>query len=319
MAAFSRLPSGLWRAQVARNGARRSASFATKSAAQQWAVKIEAELMAHKRGTLPRKTVAEALQKYRDEVSPYKRGERWETVRLNALLREDWAALWLVDLNAPILARWRDRRLLGVTKGTVQRDVNLLRAVFTRAREEWKWLERSPFDGFTNPGDNKARTRRVGWREIRAICRKLGYPGESKSSEVALAFLLSLRTAMRAGELMSLTPAAVNLHTRIAHLKDTKNGDDRAVPLSRAAVRLFTGWKGWTVDNASRGVLFCKACRRVKIKNLHFHDARAEALTLMARRGIDILTLARISGHRDINMLQRYYRETTEAIALRLG
>jgi integrase len=82
---------------------------------------------------------------------------------------------------------------------------------------------------------------------------------------------------------------------------------------------LFTGWKGWTVDNASRGVLFCKACRRAKIKNLHFHDARAEALTLMARRGIDILTLARISGHRDINMLQRYYRETTEAIALRLG
>ena len=84
MAAFSKLPSGLWRAQVARNGTRRSASFATKSAAQQWAVKIEAELLAHKRGTIPRKTVAEALEKYRDEVSPSKRGERWALPRLRS-------------------------------------------------------------------------------------------------------------------------------------------------------------------------------------------------------------------------------------------
>lgn len=37
------------------------------------------------------------------------------------------------------------------------------------------------------------------------------------------------------------------------------------------------------------------------IEDLHFHDARAEALTLLARR-VDVLTLAKISGHKDIRM-----------------
>lgn len=225
----------------------------------------------------------------------------------------------LADLRAPALAAWRDRRLLGVTPGSVQRDVNLLRAVFRVARREWQWIEHDPFEGFDNPGDNKARTRRVGWREIRAVCRALGYPGASKSAEVARMWLIALRTAMRCGELCSLTPATVDRKARVAHLTLTKNGDPRAVPMTRAAVRLFKGWKGWTVDAPSVDTLFRKATRRCGIVDLHFHDSRAEALTRLARR-VDVLTLARISGHRDLNLLMRvYYRESAADIARRLG
>ncbi|MFP3656085.1 integrase, partial [Burkholderia sp. SIMBA_052] len=53
--------------------------------------------------------------------------------------------------------------------------------------------------------------------------------------------------------------------------------------------------------------------------SLHFHDSRAEALTRMSRK-VDVMTLARISGHADLRILQRtYYRESAADIAARLA
>lgn len=318
MASVYKLPSGLWRAQVARNGQRKSATFSTKSAANQWATQLEAEIMAAKRGEIPKKTARQALERYAAEVSPKKKGRRWEVLRLRAFAREEWAERWLTAVTSSDIAAWRDKRLQGVTPGSVQRDFNLLRSVFTLARKEWGWIGDNPMANVANPGDNKPRKRRIGWREIRAICRALGYPGPSKSAQVALAFLLALRTGMRVGELLSLTPATVDLNARVAHLTDTKNGDDRDVPMTRKAVRLITGWIGWTVDAASLDALFRKARDRCGIKDLHFHDSRAEALTRLSRK-VDVMTLGKISGHRDLNLLQRvYYRETAAQIAARL-
>ncbi|MDV7398319.1 hypothetical protein RZS08_43345, partial [Arthrospira platensis SPKY1] len=64
--------------------------------------------------------------------------------------------------------------------------------------------------------------------------------------------------------------------------------------------------------------LFSKLVKQLMLGDLHFHDARATALTLLARR-VDVLTLARISRHKDLSLLMRvYYRDTPEEIAKRL-
>jgi integrase len=55
---------------------------------------------------------------------------------------------------------------------------------------------------------------------VRLLCRNLGYrPGrapETKSQEVALAFLVALRSAMRAGEVLSLGKETLDLGRRVA-------------------------------------------------------------------------------------------------------
>ena len=167
----------------------------------------------------------------------------------------------------------------------------------------------------------------MGWREIRRIVRWLGYrtgrPPSTTMEAVAWALLLSLRTGMRAGEVLQLSAETVDLERRVAVLKTHKTVERdgaRRVPLTRHAVRLLTvlGGKALQVSSASLDALFRKARDSLLIKDLHFHDARAEALTILARR-VDVMTLARISGHRDIRILQRtYYRETAEQIAARL-
>ena len=321
MAHIYKTTSG-WRAQVARLGVRQSQTFPTKAAAEAWARQVESDLLARKRGALPKYTVLQALQKYGQDVSPKKRGHAWEVKRLALFGAQPWAGKLLQDLKPGDMAAWRDLRLQHITPGSVLRDFVLLRHVFSVAAKEWQWIDKSPLEGFSLPDDNRPRDRRIGWREVRAIVRALGYvshgqPG-NKSQEVALAFLLALRTAMRAGELLGLVPADVDLSKRVAVLHETKNGDARRVPLSKAAVRLFKRWPGWTVDVATRDVLFRRARDACGIADLHFHDARAEALTRMSQK-LTPFELARVSGHRDLSiLLSRYYRETAEQIALKL-
>jgi len=62
---------------------------------------------------------------------------------------------------------------------------------------------------------------------------------------------------------------------------------------------------------------FRKAKGKADIEDLHFHDTRANACTKLAKK-IDILSLARMLGHKDLKQLQVYYRETAEDTAAKL-
>jgi integrase len=74
----------------------------------------------------------------------------------------------------------------------------------------------------------------------------------------------------------------------------------------------------FTVSSASLDALFRKARDRLLLEDLHFHDSRAEALTRLARK-VDVMTLARISGHKDLRtLMETYYRESASDIAARL-
>jgi integrase len=99
-------------------------------------------------------------------------------------------------------------------------------------------------------------------------------------------------------------------------------GKPRQIPLSSHAVRLLRMVAGrgmfFTVSSASLDALFRKARDRLLLEDLHFHDSRAEALTRLARK-VDVMTLARISGHKDLRtLMETYYRESASDIAARL-
>lgn len=328
--AYYRKVKGGWRAEVERLGVRETATWPTKAEAVSWATKAEADILATRRGQFPRKTLSDAIRRYQLEVSREKQGRRVEELRFDALERDfpRLAGMVLSEISTPDLVEWRNARLAAVTQGTVRREANLLRNLFSIARQEWKWCGESPFVGFKVPADNPARVRRVLPSEVRALCRWLGYRTghvQTKQQEVALAFLLALRTAMRAGELLSLTRATVDLERRVArvpHKTQHLTGRPREIPLTRQALRLLrpmmTRERVFTVSSASLDALFRKARDNLLIRDLHFHDSRAEALTRLARK-VDVMTLARISGHKDVNLLlSTYYRESAEDIAARL-
>ncbi|CAB3916276.1 MULTISPECIES: tyrosine-type recombinase/integrase [Achromobacter] len=332
-----------WRAQVYVSGVRDSKILRTQREAKAWAAAREFELRQSKeRPADELHTVRQMLERYVEEISIGKQGARHEGLRIQAFLRDfpDLADKTLSQFTTPDLANWRDTRMKGftapdgrtirpVSTASVQRDINWLRNAFSIARKEWHWLSHNPFEGLRTLAEPPPRARRVNPREVRLLCRNLGYRSgqapTSKSQEVALAFLIGLRTAMRAGEILSLGRQSLDLKRRVAvvnHKMQYLTGRPREIPLSRHAVRLLRPVadreRCFTVSSATLDALFRKAKDRLLIEDLHFHDSRAEALTRLSRK-VDVMTLARISGHKDLRVLQNvYYRESSEDIATRL-
>lgn len=328
MASIEKRPTG-YRVRITRRGfSRESATFPTMGQARAWATRREAELLATKHGQIIQRTVKQALEKYRDEVAPGHRGARWECIRCDKLIRT------LPFVNRPLeqvrcrdIASWRDAALVGgpdirpLAPASVRREMGLLRLAFERCRLEWGWLASNPMEGVRRPANPPARNRVATDDEIEAIVNASGYKRATvpygPRQQAAFAALFALETAMRAGEICSLTRETI--HERHVTLSTTKNGDARAVPLSKAAqamVRIARNGFGLTPQLLD--VYFRTIRDAAGVKGLHFHDLRATAITRLARK-LDVLELARMIGHRDIRSLLTYYRATPQQIADRLG
>lgn len=312
-------------AQVRKKGFSKSKSFSTKTQAQNWVTQIESQIIAGTLNTPSEKTFADALERYKTEVSTTKRGERWEVIRLNAWLRLSFAYYKLHDVTTPILATWRDDRLKSVQSSTVNREINLMSALFEQCRREWQWIKVNPVHDVKRPTNPKHRERIFTDVERDVLCVELGFnesaPVETKQQIIAVAFLFALETAMRREEITTLEWSRIDLKRRFLSLPLTKNGDARQVPLSKRAIELLELLKGFDkpfpVAKDVLSTLFRRACLNAQVENATFHDARATALTRLSKK-LNVLELARMVGHRDIRSLQVYYRETAQELALKL-
>ena len=299
--------SGRWIAQVNRNGKRTSKVFDTKREAQSWAMEQEAKAKRNKSGG--GHTWQDAVDKYLLEVSSKKDGEVWERRRLTAVREFFGPNAVLTEIEAPQIAAWRDARLKDVSGSTVVREANLLRNVFNVARLEWHWTDGKPFEGVKMPQESEARQQVWGWKLIKRLLRA---PRTGKTLEVQDAFRIALRTGMRLGEVLA-APENYDPITRVVTIK-TKTEAQARIPIGRIADKLVQR-KPFVVDANEASVLFSKLCRELLITGLTFHDARATALTHLAKK-VDVMTLAKISRHKDLSLLMRvYYRPSPTDIA----
>jgi integrase len=321
VASFKKLKSGLWQVQIARKGVRRSASFPSKQEAKDWAAREE-YLILHAKPAGETATLGDVLRRYANEVSPTKRGERWEILRLNAMRKLPIAAKAMRELTAGDFALWRDERAKEVSNGTILREINLLSAVMTAARKEWGLIDVSPLTDLRRPTTPRPRDRRVSQAELDALALSAGGNLTAATARAFHAFLFAIETGMRAGEIVGLTWGHIDLPRRVAHLPMTKNGTARDVPLSREAIRLLEMLPRqdpvFGLTSQMLDALWRKVRDRAAVEGLTFHDSRHEAVSRLALK-VDVLTLARIIGHRDIRMLQIYYNPTASEIADRLG
>jgi len=323
MASITKHKKG-WRAQVYVGGVRRSKVLPTRQAAKDWAARTEWELRHHDQASA-QTALGDMLDRYAREVSPAKRGHRWEVIRIETIRRDPVARIRLGDLAPRHLADWRDRRLREVAPGSVRREMVLLSAALSHARREWQMIRDNPMRDVRRPVEPPARDRLPAWGELRRLRYVAGRDLTQAQARAFFAFSFAMRTAMRAGEICALE--WTDIGERTAKLHRSKTGAGRMVPLSSHARRMLadlrpvTGPDGpvFRLTAQQLDALWRKVRGRAGVEGLTFHDSRAAALTALSRR-VDVLTLARISGHRDVNLLLRvYYRESADDLADRLG
>ena len=311
-----------WRAVVRRTGhATQIKTFPLKTAAESWARMVERDMDTAE--FVDRRTYKETgrtlLERYRNEVSPKKKGARWEVIRLGKLAKAVWMVKPLNEVTRKDITDWMAAQT--VSPPSLRREMVLLSSVFNYASEVWGLPVKNPIRGVSLPEDSKARERRPSATELGAIRAYF------QNKQMGLAVELAIETAMRLGEIMSIKWQNVYTSERYVHLIDTKNGDERRVPLSTRAVALLKaakevrgeGEKVFSISTLSAGVYWRSAMKELGIEDLHFHDLRHEAITKMAERFANVLELAAVTGHRNLKYLQRYYNPCPTALAERLG
>ena len=252
-----------------------------------------------------------------------------------------------------------------MTGGTVNREIDVLSTVFNHARREWDIHVENPIRSIKRPEKARARDRRFSSEEESYLLAALTggerlvdgtFSKGARNPWLLPLVKLAIETAMRRGELLSLTWENVDLERQTAHLPDTKNGDSRTVPLSTRAVAILKALPTPEADEdvegeaevQRTGAVFpttalalrkgfaraieraqeqyradCKQAKRRPIpgflEDVHFHDTRHEAASRLAEKLTNVLELSAMTGHRDLRMLKRYYHPRAEDLAKKLG
>jgi hypothetical protein len=156
-----------WHVQVRKQGyASVTRSFLLKSDAQEWAREMERQAdrqeLPISRHTLQHITLGDLVTRYRDTVTPKKKGGRDEGIVLNAFLREPICKRPLSKLTASDFIQYRNSRLKSVQSSTLRRQLNPIRHMFQIAINEWGIpLKENPLDKVTLKAKDNRRERRL--------------------------------------------------------------------------------------------------------------------------------------------------------------
>ena len=116
---------------------------------------------------------------------------------------------------------------------------------------------------------------------------------------------------MRRSEILKLKWHDINLETGFASLYDTKNGEDRKVPLTKRCIEVLNQLTRnheyvFPISATCLNQAWRRAVKKAEIKDLRFHDLRHEAVSRFFEMGMSVPEVALISGHKDLTQLFRY-------------
>lgn len=313
-----------YRVEVYKNGVRKSKTFRTKAEANLWGIEEERKIELNSKGMQPETLFSDVIVRYQNEVTVNKRGVKHELNRLNKFLRHPITDKYISDVTRQDLEDWIAERLKSVKGESVRRELSTIGHIFKVALERWGYIDKSPMIGLQLPEGSKPRTQRFTQEDIDALLYASSYPDKVSTARArtGAAMLFAIETAMRAGEICNLTWENVNLEKRIAHLPITKNGTARDVPLSTKAIEILIRLRNeidsefcFDLKASTLDATFRKLKQMAMREYLHFHDTRREACSRLAKK-VDVMTLAKISGHKDVKiLLNTYYAPNMSDIA----
>lgn len=314
-----------WRAQIRRKGYPAiTRTFTSKAKAEFWIRETEGEMDRGNyidRSEAEATTLKQALQRYLKEITPHKKGAKQETNRIKVWMKRPLAKFALTNIHGAHLAAYRDERLSqGKSPQTVRNEINLISHVYTIAKKEWGMTCLiNPVLNIRLPKPSVGRERRLQEGEEQALLKAANYPLKEM-------IIIALETGMRLGEILSITWTNIDIKNATLKLETSKNGERRFVPLSSKArntliqlQRQLSGLVFPLVTSSAISHQFRKVCKDLNLIDLRFHDLRHEATSRLFEKGLDMMEVAAITGHKTLHILKRYTHLRAADLAKKLG
>ncbi len=197
----------------------------------------------------------------------------------------------------------------GVKDSTVNRMLEVLRAILKRAELQWDWLDRAPHVRMLS--EPKRRIRWITREESGRLIREL-------PEHLADMVVFTLASGLRETNVTRLKWEQVDLQRRVAwiYADQAKAGRDITIPLNNDAIMIlqkqiskhdiyvFT-YQGRPVLRANNHA-WRKALNRAGIENFRFHDLRHTWASWHVQAGTPIHVLQELGGWESVEMVRRY-------------
>lgn len=322
-----RRKNGKYQARLTVKGKSLTATFATREAAEAWALITRQELMLGRHADVQRArqhTFGQLLDRYADTITPTKHGQRQELLRIRMLRSLPIADGIIGELTTMDFAALRDELSQGRKPNTVRLYLSVCQQVFRIAISEWGFSTMSnPLAGLRKPKVDDARDRRVSAAELKLIAAAIQ---ELRAPWFKWLFFFVILCPQRRREILDTKWSDVDFDLRRLRIGRGKDGKPRYAPLSPDAMALLEHMprsedgrlfplSGNAVSMCWKGIL-----KKTGITNLHWHDLRHEGASRYALiLGKDIFKLKVVTGHKDIRSMSRYVNHSAEDVAFELA
>jgi integrase len=329
MSAIYRRNRTYWiRAQRDGRRYRISLKTADRKVAERRARTLLNELDAIAWGEKPRRSYAEAEEKFiKEHLTAIKpRAAQRYGVSLKHLA-EHFGDKTLDQITSAALSAFEtDRRIQGVSSSTIRRDLACLSSLVTSC-VDWEWIDSNPVPAYLRRRakrglkEGAARTRYVAEAEEPRLLAA-ATPREArlgKRTSVREAIILAIDTGLRRDELFSLQWSQVDLdRRRITTTTMTKNGRPRVVPLperSRSILAALPRNGNYVLINPDTKTRyrqmnkgFKAAVRRAGLSDLEWHDLRRTAgCRWLQRDGKRMEEVSILLGHSSVKVTEERY------------
>lgn len=311
---------------------RETRTFRDKPAAQQWTRQREAELkqdgvgekavaaLKAKRAVL----VSSLIDRYIEEFYPIKRWSDAKTGFLRNLQQRlgHWDATELTP--ELIIEHVRQRLLAGVRPATAYMDLKWLRVVLKVARGAWGHPVQ--LDALASGihmarhlelvAESTRRERRPSNTELDQLREWFTQSKSRRQIPMRDIIDFAIASTRRLGEIFRLRWDDIDRHAMTVIVRNMKSpkgskGNHVTVKLTREALAIIerqpkAGDCIFPYNPVSAQGNFTRACQRLGIDDLHFHDLRHEGVSRLFEVGYQIHEVAQFSGHMDWATLRRY-------------
>ena len=219
---------------------------------------------------------------------------------------EDFKEKNIQDITLWDLEKWKVKRKEKVQPATINRELSLMKSLFSRG-VEWGKIKESPAKKakyLKLKGDDK-RVKFLMPDEVQSLI-------ENCSEKIKPVVIVALNTGLRRSELLNLTWERVDLGRGVLTLLDTKNNDRRDVPINATVKNTLEAMereKVYVFDGINPHIIkygFNEARKKINRPDIRFHDLRHCFASALVMEGTDLNTVRELLGHRDLKMTLRY-------------
>ncbi len=201
------------------------------------------------------------------------------------------------------------------SNSTVRKYIFAFSACLTYAEKELELIDRNPVSKISKPKKAKGVVRflsDIERPELISACKK-------HSVRLHLFVILAMFSGGRYNEVRTLRVENIDFKNNLIHFVDTKNDESRGVPIHPTITEMIKNYidengiiTGYIfIDKETKKLPYLKGAfegviKETNIKNFRFHDLRHTYASYLAQNGAELLEIAELMGHKNLQQVKIY-------------